>query len=139
MNSAVNAFTVQVVRYVIAFCLERVRDRRVKLPSTQTQVAKASAVLATATRPRTKASPETPRSFAETPFQRMIRASGMLPPMTEERVRETQKELERIRIERPDFYQALVESKERLTKVADAMYPSPEEYNRLLKLDNPMD
>lgn len=63
----------------------------------------------------------------------------MLPPMTEERMRETQEELERIRVERPDFYQALVESKERLTKVAEAMYPSREEYERLLTLKNPKD
>lgn len=63
----------------------------------------------------------------------------MLPPMTEERMRETHEELERIKVERPDFYQALVESKERLTKVAEAMYPSPEEYKRLLELDDPKD
>lgn len=63
----------------------------------------------------------------------------MLPAMTEERMRQTRDELERIKVERPDFYQALVESKERLTKIAEAMYPSPEEYQRLLGLKNPKD
>ena len=106
-------------------------------PSAQTHAAKTSAQ-PPATPSPTKASQWAP-PWSETPFQRMIRASGMLPPMTEERMRETQEELERIKVERPDFYQALVESKERLTKVAEAMYPSPEEYKRLLELDDPKD
>jgi hypothetical protein len=138
MNSALNALAAQLARYLFEFWADRASRWSAKPPSTQTQADNASAAPAPAPLPPTKASQEAPYSD-ETPFQRMIRASGMLPPMTEERLRQIRADLERIKVERPDFYQALLESKERLTKVAEAMYPSPEEYERLLALKNPKD
>lgn len=138
MNSALNGVAARLAGYLFEFCADRLSRWQAKPLSTQNQANKAIAAPAPAPVSPTKASQEAP-PWDETPFQRMIRASGMLPPMTEERMRETQAELERIRTERPDFYQALVESKERLTKVAEAMYPSPEEYQRLLALENPKD
>lgn len=138
MNSALNVVAAQLARYLFEFCADRVSRWAAKPLSTQNQANKAIAPAAPAPVSPAKASQGAP-PWDETPFQRMIRASGMLPPMTEERMRETHEELERIKVERPDFYQALVESKERLTKVAEAMYPSPEEYKRLLELDDPKD
>jgi len=139
MNVVLNAIAAQLGRYVLSFCLDHAASRRAKASGAQTQAVKASAVPVPAPSCPTKASQAPLSSSAETPFQRMMSASGLLAEMTEERRRQTREELERIKVERPDFYQALVESKERLTKVAEAMYPSAEEYQRLLDLKNPKD
>ena len=75
----------------------------------------------------------------QTPFQRLIREMNLRPPLEGEELRRVQEELEQMKRDRPELYRALVESKARLEKLAEAMYPSEEEHRRLLATEHPSD
>lgn len=64
---------------------------------------------------------------------------NLRPPLEGEELRRVQEELEQMKRDRPDLYRALVESKARLEKLAEAMYPSEEEHRRLLATEHPSD
>lgn len=77
----------------------------------------------------------------KTPLQKLLLESGLLPKKgpTPRQLAEWRAELEWVRVHRPDFYQALVESNRRTAELAEAMYPPPEEQKRLVELKNPQD
>ena len=77
----------------------------------------------------------------KTPLQKLLLESGLLPKKgpTPQQLAEWHRQLEWVKVHRPDFYQALVEHKKRMKELAEAMYPPEEEHKRLLELKEPQD
>lgn len=74
----------------------------------------------------------------ETPYRRLLRELGLRrKPLSGSERRRVLKELEQIKVQEPEFYNALLRAKAELEQVAQAMYPPAEEHRRLLANESP--
>ena len=74
----------------------------------------------------------------QTPLQKLSKASGLRrKPLSARERRRLLRELEQMRRERPEVYNALVAHRDRMQALAETMYPPEAEHRRLLDEKHP--